>query len=313
MYFLSNQLHLLGLELDNYDSQKDELIVRDIILYGALVGGEAEVDIDQSIPFEKHINDFEDFEWEQMEPQTKKSVKKLMRVGKTILKFKKDVSESRFSELKKVAQQYQQAYEFNKAIERTQNELANTINGLVKERNLYENEYFYNFLRNYQKFVTAELILQSDNSFSFKTKFLEAECFYEDKNRDYSGIPKTHPYYHEFKSYLFIRNSYHEAISYLLVEFLMPERNRNLFYKCSVCNKYFIAGKSDRRIKFCSICSPKSKMGKKRRKEYQRKYRQKKKQEKLAIEREDRIEHLMKKTGYSREEAVEFIEADSKM
>jgi hypothetical protein len=54
-------------------------------------------------------------------------------------------------------------------------------------------------------------------------------------------------------------------------------------------------------------------MSKGRRKEYQRKYRQKKKQEKLAIQRETRIGHLMKRAGYSREEAVEIIEADSKM
>ena len=54
-------------------------------------------------------------------------------------------------------------------------------------------------------------------------------------------------------------------------------------------------------------------MSKERRKEYQRKYRQKKKQEKLVNQREARIGQLMKRTGYSREEAIEFIEADSEM
>jgi hypothetical protein len=297
MLFLRNQLHLLSLELDNYDPQKDNLIVRDIILHSWAVEGYSDVDIEYSKPFEQHINEFEASEWESMKPSTKKEIKKLMKVGKTILKLKKDVFESRFSELKKVAQQYKKAYENHTHIKRTQNELINAIDLLVTGLNLNENKYFNEFLRHYQTLYKPELVLHSDDSFSLKTKFLEADHFYKEKKEGYG----------------FILTSYHEAISFLLVEFLMPERNRNLFYECSECNKYFVGGKSDRRIKFCSSCSPKSKMSIEKRKEYQRKYRQKKKQEKLAIQREARIEHLMKRTGYSREEAVEIIEADSKM
>jgi hypothetical protein len=49
------------------------------------------------------------------------------------------------------------------------------------------------------------------------------------------------------------------------------------------------------------------------RRRYQRDYRKKKRLEKLAIEREARIENLMKETGYSRKEVIEIIEADQKI
>ena len=219
MLFLRDQLNFLSLELDNYDPQKDKLIVRDVILYGHLVGGDCDVDIEYSKPYGKHINEFEASEWEQMKPQTKKEVKKLLKVGKTILKFKKDVSE--LSELKKIAQQYKNACENHTHIKRTQYELANTIDALVKGGYLNENKYFNKFLRYYKNCAKHELVLHSDDSFSLKTRFLEADHFYKEK-KEGSG---------------FIHTSYHEAISFLLVEFLIPERNRNLFYECSECNK----------------------------------------------------------------------------
>lgn len=80
-----------------------------------------------------------------------------------------------------------------------------------------------------------------------------------------------------------------------------------------MCKKYFISQKDDSRIKFCQSCSPKSKMSREKKNELQRKWRQKKKEEKLAIQREARIENLMKRSGYSREEVIEIIEADSMM
>ena len=113
------------------------------------------------------------------EASDKKRSKKLMKVGKTILKFQKDVSESRFSELKKIAQQYKNACENHTHIKRIQNELANAIDALVKGGYLNENKYFNKFLSRYQTFYKPELVLQSDDSFSSKTKFLEPDYFYK--------------------------------------------------------------------------------------------------------------------------------------
>ena len=52
-------------------------------------------------------------------------------------------------------------------------------------------------------------------------------------------------------------------------------------------------------------------MSKERRNEYQRKYRKKKKQEKLAKEREIKIENYISNLGCTREKAEELIKDDS--
>lgn len=103
-----------------------------------------------------------------------------------------------------------------------------------------------------------------------------------------------------------------DIVGYSLCEFLLNNDRRKL-KKCDKCENFFVASRVDDRIKYCGSCSPKSKMSKEERKAYQRKYRQKKKQEKLTRERETRIENLMKRAGCSREEAIEYIEADSMM
>ena len=108
-------------------------------------------------------------------------------------------------------------------------------------------------------------------------------------------------------------DNYRIALYYFFVEFLKKENNSRLFKACGSCEEYFVMGKFDDRIKFCSNCSHKSKMSKEKRREYQRKYRQKKKLEERTIQREARIENLMKRTGLSKEEVIEIIEADETM
>lgn len=83
--------------------------------------------------------------------------------------------------------------------------------------------------------------------------------------------------------------------------------------KCHNCGKFFETNKIDERIKYCEVCSPKSKWSKEKSAKYMREtYRPRKKQEKLAKEREARINRIMQ-AGWSREEAEEIIEADSKV
>jgi len=97
-----------------------------------------------------------------------------------------------------------------------------------------------------------------------------------------------------------------------LAEFLLYDDRRKL-KKCQECESFFISTKIDDRIKFCSSCSSKSKMSPGQRREYQKKYRAKKKAERDSQKLEVKIKNLMTKLDVTREEALEIINADSKL
>lgn len=101
-------------------------------------------------------------------------------------------------------------------------------------------------------------------------------------------------------------------IGYSLTEFLLKS-GRSKLKKCQKCNCFFTASKNDFRIKYCKSCSSKNKYDAQKWNEYQRKYRLKKRKEKEKMEREVRIKNIMKRAGYSRKEAIEIIDADSKI
>jgi len=118
----------------------------------------------------------------------------------------------------------------------------------------------------------------------------------------------------DYPKYWGLRSGYIEnCISYAFFEFFRHNRNFKRIRLCQKCGLFFMTQKIDRRIKYCPICSRKSKMTTEERRRYQRDYRKKRRHEKAAIERETKIENLMKRTGYSRAEVIEIIEADSKM
>jgi hypothetical protein len=91
-----------------------------------------------------------------------------------------------------------------------------------------------------------------------------------------------------------------------------PDNDLRKIKKCKWCKCYFIASRIDKRILYCAECSSKSRMSKETRRRYQRDYRRKKRIEKMTKERESRIDTIMK-SGFSREDAIEIIEADSKL
>jgi len=169
-----------------------------------------------------------------------------------------------------------------------------------------------------------------DSNEDFKTIFSNDNKFEQslDINNDYLIFWGETPFFSVEEEFFIIKKIFHvdgdafngmgdnpayHAISYLLIKFLMLPDSAKLIRQCVNCGEFFISTKDDIRIKYCPKCSPKSKMSKEKRRGYQKKYRQRKKQEKLAIEREARIENLMEKTGYSREEIIEIIEADLNM
>jgi len=121
------------------------------------------------------------------------------------------------------------------------------------------------------------------------------------------------------KGKLFIEHSFNfngmpifSMLGYSLSQFIMNKDIKKL-KRCQICGKFFISSKVDKRVKYCTLCSPKSKMSKEERNKYQREYNKRKRTEKLETEREARIENLIKRSGCSREEAIGYIEADSQM
>jgi hypothetical protein len=77
----------------------------------------------------------------------------------------------------------------------------------------------------------------------------------------------------------------------------------HLLRKCQWCNKYFCASKNDERIKYCSLCSQKTKMTKVQKREYERKRRQTRK-----FERKEAKARSLMKRGMTREEAESAYE-----
>jgi hypothetical protein len=105
-------------------------------------------------------------------------------------------------------------------------------------------------------------------------------------------------------------NEYMNSIAYFSVTEFLLQNDRKKIKVCQKCNNCFVTIKADTRIRFCPRCSPKSKMSKKERREYQKKYRQRKKQERIANEKKARIENFMKNLDCTREEAEKLIDAD---
>lgn len=182
------------------------------------------------------------------------------------------------------------------------------LNRFINNIKLYWNTYIEDILNKYNRWTNAYISLQPDCSLKNKQIQVREEWFInytppaqQDNKYDYGLLGKR------------VLKTYISAVDYFFVEFLKKDGNASLFHLCEKCGKYFVAKKVDKRIKYCPLCSPKSKMGKEERKEYQKKYRGKKRKEKIAHERGAKINNYMEKLGCTREEAEEIIEADSNL
>ncbi len=120
-----------------------------------------------------------------------------------------------------------------------------------------------------------------------------------------SGPDNNHPYKHIFNDF------FRSIIVFSLAEFLHNNDRRQL-KTCFLCNKYFAASKNDDRIRKCPACYTKRSMPAGQKREYMRKYRQRKKRGKKLQQEEAKIANYMR-NDYTREEALRIIEADSKL
>jgi hypothetical protein len=238
-------------------------------------------------PVEMSLRKYKSRNWELIKPETLNELKKLLKVGKIKAKFRKSVSKERYSELKRLAETYEKIDGIHKRISQLQNNLRTTLNDIIEGKSLYHNQSFKKYLVRYSTLNKHGLIINRDDSFSYDSDLFKEEYYL--KYQDSFGY-----------------------ITYFFIEFLLNHDLRKLKF-CERCEKFYVQTKLNPRQRYCEKCSPKSKMSKERRKEYQRKYRQKKKLEERAIQREAKIENLMKKVGCSREEALEYIEADESM
>jgi len=107
-----------------------------------------------------------------------------------------------------------------------------------------------------------------------------------------------------------------EGLAYFTIGFFKVPESYRYIGECQQCDSYFIAGKNDKRIKYCKKCSPKNKMTRKERQKYQKKYMAQKKREKEKDEKQEYINRLMK-AGYTNEEAEqeysEFLKGNAEM
>jgi len=99
------------------------------------------------------------------------------------------------------------------------------------------------------------------------------------------------------------------ALQYNFTSKFFLDEERKKQQKCQMCGEYFIPSKVDPRIKYCPICSTKSKMTKEQRREYQRSYRKKEGKQKEAhktTRKEIEIKNYMKILSLSRKEATDL-------
>jgi hypothetical protein len=148
----------------------------------------------------------------------------------------------------------------------------------------------------YGSFIRKHINLKSGN-------FVESYYFYPFNIFNFFKYPSRDK---------FIHTTFGGFISISLAEFLLRNDRRKLKL-CQHCDKFFIAKKLDPNRKFCSDCSSKNRMSREERRNYQRQYRQKKKQDRIAQEREAKIMNYIDKLGCTREKAIEIIEADAMM
>ena len=149
--------------------------------------------------------------------------------------------------------------------------------------------------------LRLKMELSENGELKKNTQFISS---WEDDYR----IAKKIPFELETRFNWFVRKN----VGYSLAEFIMSDDLRKLKL-CELCNRFFIANRKDKRIKYCPTCSPKNKMPKEERREYIKKYYWDKKHEKGIKVRELKIQELMDNLGCTREEAEDIFEADLKI
>lgn len=328
---IAAQIYRLMLDFEHYDLEKDKLVV-----YSELDPERKDIYIDIDFDEKNKKQFFKRFEkympneslyklWRKDNQELLETIKKYRELCLKINELSKTISEIGHSKFKKIYEY--KSIEEHDQIMFLQKTIQIILTRIMEGKSLYKSIYIKDILEIYNERYEKYLVFHPDGTFSYQTSFLRKARYLEILNwieerieEHASGKFEGMEGYENYRIEEAIDNLgarclklYRYDIIFIFIEFMRLSNQKNLANICNMCEKYFISQKDDSRIKYCPTCSPKSKMSKKRKNELQRIWREKQKQKKLAIQREARIENLMKRTGYSREEVIEIIEADESM
>lgn len=289
---LNEQFGLIGYDLKGCDTQNKTLSLSTISYVGGVTGGEVDFEISEEGPFAVRIDELNDEieDFEILSPDVTDNINELMTITESINALKSEIPESRFRELLELLDKYDDISKLHRKIKNIQKDYISILEMIVEGKSLRDIPLIYELIKTYYSMPTTELKPKED--------FLE------------KIPPIRETSYQTLKS---ISDWYilQKHLAYFMVEYFFWEQSRKYLRQCNKCKKYYVARKNYKRNKFCSDCSPKSRMSKEKRREYQKKYRQNKKQERLTSEREARIKTLMNNLDCNREEAIDIIEADA--
>jgi hypothetical protein len=303
--FLNDQFGLINIRVDDYDFIKQSLSLRDIRVHASLEDGKLNSDIEYSSSYELNVDDISVEDWQVMDKKTKNELNKIFIVGQNIKKINQTVRGKKDQYSKKIAP-YLQILRLHNSINEMQNKVKYVLNKIVKRKNLFNDPIFNELLKLYNAEFDPLLEIHSDGSITESNPITEEDFF-----ESWLGLPPPHD---ETPITIFHDHPYKRILLYSLIEFLRGEEKRNLII-CDGCGKFDVKERVPKKgtKTYCKVCSPKNKMSKEKRREYQKKRRLREKQKKDKLRLDDRINNLMKRTGFSREEVIEIIKADLKV
>jgi hypothetical protein len=236
--FLRSQFELLNLKLEGYDSEKETLVFREMTFHASLEEKEIDGEIEYSKPFAKPISQIGGEEWKQMKPWTLGESQKLIKIGRIKTKFRKQLTRKRYTEIKRLAREYQSIMGIHTHINQWQADLKNTLNEIVDGINLSDSKSFRGYLARYNIYCNLRLTLKSDGLFDHYSEIME-ENYYQ-KKQEIHGYRKTF--------------AYQIPVVFSFVEFLKHPKNRKLIRKCPYCNNFFIAKDIKRKKCYSNNC-----------------------------------------------------------
>lgn len=290
-------------------------------------------------PIKVHSDDLHDL-WVKygMDPKNiahcSDNFRRLVNVEKTISNYKKHVSESRFHEIEELSkipspeispQTFRSVLRRSKDLRRWQRLVGLILSEIVHGTNLYNIPDVGGLLLVYNKHCRHFLEVLNTGEWSFEAGlplkewsfFPEAHtvqiAMIREKKLDLATVGKKDVEQYLMQEAIEWFEPCRIAIAFCTIEFLRTMDRRKLL-RCDKCQNFFMATKLDKRIKNCHTCSSKSSMSLESRREYQRNRRKKMKEEKEAGRLEAKIANFLKYSPSStREDALEYIKADSEV
>jgi hypothetical protein len=223
-----------------------------------------------------------------------KEIEKLMQFGIEINRIKQNASDHVKKNPLIVSERYEEIKNLNESIQNLQSGISGILLAITEGKTLKEITNLQYVLKRYNSIPQFKIIISDENCMVVDPNLVQERYLFEGHVNKWSTILK-------------------QDFAYVLIEYLKIENSAKYIRKCDQCERFFIAGKIDPRIKYCEICSRRSKMSKAERKDYQKQYRRRKREEREEREKEKKIENYMEKLDCTREEAEKIIEADSKL